>query len=343
MPICRRTCDHPAVTFAVGRVADLQYADRAGVRLAADVYVPEGASHPPVILWVHGGGWRFGTRRLAPDLSRYFARAGFVMAAVDYRLSYQATFPAQVEDLRTAIRWVRSLAPGYGFDAGRVALLGSSAGGHLAALAALAPAAAFGEDDTLYPEHSSAVQAVVDGYGPTDFLQIDAHRPPAGTVSDDPETLLLPRGMTGSSAPDSFESLLLGAPIGTCPERVRAANPMTYARPGAPPFLILHGTSDTTIPAHQSELLFDALAAYGNDVTLRRIEGLGHGFLNRTHLDDGPPRRAEVRRHLPGRGTRVEQTTEPIFAAIEEFFRTRLAPGCTANAAAESAARPDST
>jgi acetyl esterase/lipase len=331
------------VTFPVRRVQDLLYANREGVRLAADLYVPEGASHPPVILWVHGGGWRFGTRRLAPDLSRYFARVGFVMAAVDYRLSHQATFPAQIEDLRTAIRWVRSLAPGYGFDSGRLALLGSSAGGHLAALAALAPAGAFAEDDTLYAGHSSEVQAVVDGYAPTDFLQIDAHRPPAGTVSDDPETLLLPRGMTRSSAPDSFESLLLGAPIGTCPERVRAANPITYARPGAPPFLILHGTSDTTIPAHQSELLFDALAAGGNDVTLRTIEGLGHGFLNRTHLDDGPARRSTVKHHVPGLGMRVEHTTEPIFAAIEEFFRTRLAPARTANAAAMSAARPNST
>lgn len=313
------------MTFAVRRLPDLHYADRAGVRLLADLYIPEGADRPPAIVWVHGGGWRFGDRRLGPDLSRYFARAGFVMAAIDYRLSHQAIFPAQIEDLRAAIRWVRSLAPGYGFDAGRIGLFGSSAGGHLAALAALAPAGAFGEDAAAtYGDHSSAVQAVVDGYGPTDFLQIDAHRPPDGTVSDDPETLLLPRGMTRSSAADSFESLLLGAPIETCPERVRAANPVAYARPGAPPFLILHGTSDTTVPAHQSELLFDALAAHDNDVTLWRVEGLGHGFLNRTHLDDGPPRRSEVRRHVPGLGTRVERVSQPIFAAIEKFFRTRL-------------------
>jgi acetyl esterase/lipase len=133
--------------------------------------------------------------------------------------------------------------------------------------------------------------------------------------------------MTRSAAPDSFESLLVGAPIEHAVDRVRAANPIAYAAPGAPPFLILHGTSDTTVPVHQSEILYDALAAAGTDVSLCVIEGLGHGFLNRTHLDDGPPRRVMCRRYAAGDGERVETISQPIFGIIEAFLRSRLEAG----------------
>jgi acetyl esterase/lipase len=326
----------PGPTCRVAVVPDRRYAAPGGAVLLADLFLPEGVDVPvPVVIWIHGGGWRFGNRHLAPDLTRFFARRGFGMVAIDYRLSTQARFPAQIEDVKTAIRWVRSVAPAYSLDASRVGLLGSSAGGHLAALAGLTHRGAFEPPDGPYADQPSSVQAVVDAYGPTDFLQIDSHRLPDDTRSDDPETLLLPPGVTRSAQPDSFESLLLGAPIETCPDRVREANPVSYAGPGAPPVLILHGTSDTTVPAHQSELLYDALAAYDNDVTLAVIDGLGHGFLNRTHLDDGPPRQVMVKRHVPGGGTHVEMRRQPIFGMIETFFRTRLAaPEPIQNAAA---------
>jgi acetyl esterase/lipase len=312
-------------TFPVSIVSDIQFATAAGVPLFADLHLPQGAGTAvPAIVWVHGGGWRFGDRRLAPDLSRYFAMHGFAMVAVDYRLSDEAIFPAPIEDLKTAIRWLRSVAREYGLDASRLGLFGSSAGGHLSALAALTAPGVFEPADAPYAGHSSRVLAVVDGYGPTDFLQIDAHRLPDGFVSDDPETLLLPRGMTRSMAPDSFESLLLGAAIGTCPDRVRDANPLSYVTPGCPPFLLLHGSSDTTLPLHQSELLYDALAAADNDVTLCVIAQLGHGFLSRSHLDDGPAREMTVKMHLPGRGDVTERRREPIFPMIEAFFRKHL-------------------
>ena len=316
-------------------VRDLQYAAPGGFPLKADLYLPgDAAARVPVIVWVHGGGWRFGNRRLAPDLSRFYAQAGFAMASIDYRLSSQATFPAQLHDLRTAIRWLRSMARSYGLDEQRIGLFGSSAGGHLCALAALSnvQSATLREDDARYAEHPCDVQAVVDGYGPTDFLQIDAHRPPDDAVSEDPETLLLPRGMRRSAEPDSFESLLLGAPIGTCPERVREANPAACAAAGAPPFLILHGRSDTTVPLHQSELLYRALAAHDNEVSLCLIDGLGHGFLNRTHLDDGQPRRMTLTRHVPGRGERVDTYSRPVFPLIEAFFRRHLTVDASAGA-----------
>jgi acetyl esterase/lipase len=311
--------------FPVTIVSDIQFAAPGGIPLCADLHLPQGVKAPaPVVVWVHGGGWRFGDRHLAPDLSRFFAMRGFAMAAVEYRLSHQAIFPAQIEDLKTAIRWLRTVASAYDFDGTRIALFGSSAGGHLSALAALTGRGTFESDEGLYPDESSLVQAVVDGYGPTDFLQIDAHRLSDDLVSDDLETMLLPPGVTRSMEADSFESLLLGAPIHACPDRVRLANPISYARRGAPPFFILHGSSDTTLPPHQSELLYDALAECDNDVSLCVIERLGHGFLSRSHLDQGPPRSMTVRRNVPGAGERVERVAAPIFPMIEMFFRSHL-------------------
>ena len=303
-------------------IRDLVYATHGDRALCADLFLPAiGGEPPPVVIWLHGGGWRFGSRRAAPDLSRFFAARGVATIAVDYRLSRRARFPAQIEDVKTAIRWVRSVAPEYGVDARRIGLWGASAGGHLAALAALTGDGQFTPEGSPYLAHSSQVQAAVDGYGPTDFLQMDAHRPPPGTPSDDPETLPLPRPDLRSADPDSYESLLLGAPIGTCPELVRHANPIAYVHSGAPPFLILHGLSDMTVAPHQSELLYDALAASGNDATLCLIEGLGHGFLNRTHLDDGPPRRMEIREKKGEGAEQRSSRTAPVFPLIETFFR----------------------
>ena len=304
-------------------IPDLVYDTRGGIVLHVDLYLPEQTSSPaPVIVWVHGGGWLFGDRKSAPNLSRFFAERGFAMAAVDYRLSKHATFPAQIEDLRTAIRWIRAVAAAYRLDPARIGLWGASAGGHLSALAALCPPGAFEPAGRAHPGESNAVQAVVIGYAPVDFLQLDADRPAERAVPIDPENLSLPDGMRSIDG-DSFESLLLGAPIRTCPNRVREANPVTYAFSGAPPFLILHGLSDTTVGAHQSELLYAALAAHGNEATLCLIDRLGHGFLNRTHLDHAPSRRMTIRRHQRG-ADRLEQTAGPVFPMIEAFFRRHL-------------------
>lgn len=307
-------------------IPSLTYATVGGHALKADLYLPRADRATPAIVWLHGGGWRYGSRRVAPDLARFFAARGFAMVAIDYRLSRGALFPAQVEDVRTAIRWLRSVAPAHGIDPHRIGLWGASAGGHLAALAALAPEACFRPADALYPDIDSGVQAAAIGYAPTDFLQMDAHRPPPGTKSEDPESLLLPRPDMRATDPDSYESLLLGAPIATCSDRVQAANPIAYAGGHAPPFFVLHGRSDTTIASHQSELLYHALAAAGTDVTLALIEGLGHGFLDRTHLDDNGPRTMEVRRRAADGSEIVTVRRQLIFPAIEAFFRATLIP-----------------
>lgn len=303
------------------------YARPGGVPLYADVYLPEGtAGLRPAIVWIHGGGWRSGTRELGPDLRRFFAGHGFAMVAIDYRLSRAAVFPAQIEDVRTAVRWLRSVAPAYGIDGRRIGLWGASAGGHLAALAALAPADCFRPPHARYPEHDHAIQAVAIGYAPIDFLQLDAHRPPPGTRSEDPESLLLPGPDVRSADADSYESLLLGAPIETCPDRVRAANPIAYPAGPSAPFLILHGLADTTVPPHQSDLLYDALRTRRTCVALVRIPGLGHGFLNRSHLDDAGPRWMEVRATSSGGTESTSRQCQLVFPAIEAFFRATLDP-----------------
>ena len=310
--------------FPVKVIPDLVYATPNGRSQRLDLYLPQGIGRPlPVIVWLHGGGWRFGDRKLGPNLSRYFAERGFAMVSIDYRLSEEATFPAQIHDVKAAIRWVRAIADRYGLDREHIGLWGSSSGGHLAALAATTGSGILEGEHIEYAEQSSEVQAVVNGYGPTDFLQQDAHRDPLGRPSDDPESIQLPAGKRSSDA-DSLESLLLGAPIATRPDLVRLANPLTYVKAGVPPFLILHGLSDTAVPAHQSVLLYEALAAAGNNVTLYLIKGLGHGFLNRDDFDKGPLRPATVRSTCHDGAEQVTEGTQVTFDTIEAFFREYL-------------------
>jgi acetyl esterase/lipase len=307
--------------FAVTTVADQPYASVAGRDLLADLFLPHGITRPvPVIIWLHGGGFRIGDRKLAPDLSRFFAGRGFAMVSIDYRLSGEATFPAAIEDVKAALRWVRAVADQYGLDPERVGLWGSSAGGYLAAMAAItAPELFSGEQaQNVAP---ATILAVVDGYAPIDFLQIDAHRSPLEVRSGDPETAAMPTGER-SADPGSRESLFLGAPIETVPELVRRANPVSYVTGNEPAFLILHGLRDSAIPVHQSELLFEALAAAGDEVTLMLIDGLGHAFFNRSDLDDAGKHAAQIR--TTAGASKAHFAEIAIFETIESFFARHL-------------------
>ena len=310
------------MSAAVGEVtlvADQVYAAPGGYDLLADLYVPHGyAGARPAIIWLHGGGWRFGNRKLAPDLRRYYAERGYCMVSIDYRRSKQACFPAALEDVKTAIRWLRSVAGRYAVDSARIALFGASAGGHLAAMAA-ASAGLF--DGSEHEGYSSDVAAVVDAYGPSDFLQMDAHRDPLGRPSDDAESIQSPPGTLSANA-ESLESLFLGAPIETIPDLVRAANPITYVKPGLPPFLLLHGASDTAVPLHQSLLLDAALRQAGCDVELGVIESTGHGFLNYPALDE-----RTRRMRLTRADGNSEAITTQIFDFIGDWFDRRLGLG----------------
>ena len=292
---------HPGII----EVLDIEFAP--GLKL--DIVRPEGTDRLPAILWLHGGAWRMGDRTWRPDFARYFAASGFVMVSLDYTLSGVATFPQPLLDVRAGIRWVREHADEYGIRADALGIWGSSAGGHLAALAGL-----LGSVPTLGGETISAteasVQAVVDGYGAGDLLAPDADNPPT-------------------------HGLLGGLPA----DRVKLATQASPARQvvasDVPPFLILHGAADDLVPATQSVALYDALAAGGADATLYLIEGFGHGFLNPAGLDEvapGPKLDSGRLEAEPTAGAELRTTSgrdwpaSASFEVIERFFVDTLAP-----------------
>lgn len=238
---------------------DLQYVPGGHDRHRLDLYLPGEGVNLPLIINIHGGGFRMGDKGMGVPLE--YVASGYAVASINYRLSQHAVFPAQIEDCKAAVRWLRANASRYRLDPDRFAAMGSSAGGHLAAmLGVTGDVREFDIGENL--DRSSAVQAVVDYFGPTDFLQMDAHRLPDGMLHD---------------PADSPESQLVGGAIQEHPERTARANPVRYVSPEDPPFLICHGDSDPLVPPHQSELLAAALRAAGVPVTFYTVVGGGHG------------------------------------------------------------------
>ena len=250
----------PQLPDGIRHDADLVYKRVDGHELALDLCWRENADHPmPLIIWVHGGAWRAGSRKGAGGILPLLDD-GFAIASISYRLSQDAIFPAQIEDCKAALRWLRAHAQQYNLAPERFGAWGASAGGHLVAL--LGTAGDVKEwDKGEYQEHSSRVQAICDWFGPTDLLRMD----------DIP-------GDMKHNAPNSPESQLIGGPIQENKDKVAYANPITYITPDDPPFLIMHGEDDRTVIPNQSELLHQALQAAGVESTLLIIEGTGHGF-----------------------------------------------------------------
>jgi acetyl esterase/lipase len=243
---------------------DIVYVRYGAIEPKLDVYLPsERKGRLPVVMWIHGGGWRQGSKDKPP--AARLTQRGYAVVSIQYRLSGVAKFPAQIHDCKIAVRWVRANAERYGFDPDRIAAWGASAGGHLAAL--LGTSADVKElEGEGHPGYSSRVQAVVDFFGPTDFLRMN-HGFRDGVV-----------GKIDHAAADSPESLLVGGAIGLHPDKVAAANPITYVSKSAPPFLIMHGDRDPLVPLEQSELLAAALKRAGVPVTMKVVAGRGHGF-----------------------------------------------------------------
>ncbi len=257
----RRSASPPAPELPSGATVhrDLPYVTRGHPRQVLDLYLPARGRHLPLIIWVHGGAFRMGSKEDGVPVT--YLLDGYAVASINYRLSQHALFPAQIEDCKAAVRWLRTRAAQYGLDPARFGAWGPSAGGHLVAmLGTTGGVTQFDVGENV--ETSSRVQAVVDYFGPTDFLQMDAHRVPGGQVHD---------------APNSPESQLVGGPIQEHAARVAAANPITYVGPDAPPFLIVHGELDPLVPHHQSELLVTALARAGVAVSFHTVKGAGHG------------------------------------------------------------------
>lgn len=240
---------------------DIEYANVDGKRLLLDLHLPSGAGPFPVILWVHGGGWIGGNKNGGPAI-RQSAR-GYAVASINYRLSFEAKFPAQIEDCKAAVRWLRANAARYNLDANRIGAWGSSAGGHLVALLGTSGGVTELEGGGAHLDFSSRVQAVVDWYGPTNLLKMQEQSLPCTPIDH--------------NSPLSPESQLIGCAIQSCPEQTERANPIRYVTPDDPPFLLMHGTLDCLVPPQQSQDLHDALRALELSSTLFFLEGAGHG------------------------------------------------------------------
>ena len=254
---------------------DLVFGRASGRDLKLDLYLPPGDASKPLIIWIHGGAWWAGSKN-GPSPAQQLIGSGYAVAQISYRLSQAAPWPAQIHDCKAAVRWLRANAAQYHLDPQRFAAWGSSAGGHLVAVLGTSGDVAELEGASNDVKASSRVQAVADWFGPTDFLQMDK----AGSEMK-------------HDAPKSPESQLIGGPIQENREATAKANPITYLGKGAqpPPFHIMHGSKDRTVPFNQSELLRDALQAMHADVTFHPVAGAGHGF-------DGEKNIAPVRKFL---------------------------------------------
>jgi acetyl esterase/lipase len=237
-------------------INDLVFA-RIGTReLHMDIVLPKDApakAHPCVV-WIHGGGWSKGTYR--GNRAAWLAGKGYVAASVEYRLSGEAIFPAQITDCKAAIRFLRAHAKDYGIDPKRIGVWGGSAGGHLVALLGTTGGVKELEGNEGNPKQSSSVQAVCDFFGPTD-------------LTPQPDWLITPPQV----------SALLGGSPKDKPELARLASPVKFVDRKDPPFLIMHGEQDRLVPITQSEKLYDALKKAGVDATFVRVKNAGHGFV----------------------------------------------------------------
>lgn len=247
------------------RFANQPYSTRSSSNVL-DVYLPSTQDMPfPVVLFIHGGAFMHGDKA-DPDGVQELLQAGYAVASINYRLSGQAIWPAQLEDIKSAILFLRANTNRLGIDGQRFAVFGPSAGGHLASVAALA-----------FAGHQTArLQACINWYGPIDFL----------TMDDDMESTSVPRESGRNDAAGSPESRLIGATVKENPVIAAAASPLTFLAnlpEGVlpPPFLIMHGDKDPLIAPKQSERLNNALrSAYGEDASeFHLIPDAGHGGL----------------------------------------------------------------
>ena len=251
---------------------DVVYGTVEGKDLGLDIYVPSNLDSPPLLVFVHGGAWRNGTKdRVDPMLQ--FVDAGFTVASLDFRQSTEARFPAMIHDIKGAIRFLRKHKDDYGYNSARIAVSGSSSGGHLAALVGVTnghgelEGSVGGNANT-----SSDVQAIISYYGASDLTTILAQSTPFGLRVREPAL-----------------ELLLGAIPEEVPELAELASPVQHVDPTDPPLLLLHGDRDPQMPINQAHQLEGAYERLGLDVYFDVVHGAAHGphsaFVTEDHLD----------------------------------------------------------
>ncbi len=232
---------------------DIVYNTVDGEALKLDIYFPEDMSGQPLpaVIYIHGGAWVTGSKEGGSGLRdlKALVENGFIGVSIDYRLAPDYGFPAQIQDVKCAIRYIRENAEKYHVDPDRIGIIGSSAGGHLAALAGLADESC-GFDVGPYLEQSSRVQAVVDMFGPSDLTVV----------------------------PEDKRELIIGVFKSLDTETLAWASPVTYVSPDDPPFLIIHGENDQVVSVDQSIRLYEALRQAGVEATLVVVKNAGHGL-----------------------------------------------------------------
>lgn len=254
----------------VTSLADVTYSTIPGYRpMVVDIYMPpKGKAPKPLVLFIHGGGWVAGHTRHSGAMGNFpaalarLASEGFVVASLEYRLAAEAAFPAQVQDARAALRFLKGNAARYGIDPTRTGIWGGSAGGHLSALTAMSCGdASLDVAGTKAPAGSECVQAAAIWYGVFDFAALSAGRP---------------------GGQDGAAGKLLGCTGPCTPEKFAAASPNAYIDAKDPPFLLIHGVEDKTVPVAQSHLAEEKLKAAGVPVQSIYIDGVDHSFIGQT-------------------------------------------------------------
>lgn len=249
-------CAQPKVPDGVKYDADVEYGKAGDVKLELDIARPEKSSEPaPCIVVIHGGGWRAGNRKQHVDAILQLAKQGYVAATISYRFAPEHKFPAQIEDAKCAVRYLRANADKYNLDPDRIGAIGFSAGAHLSMLLGT-----MGKEDGMegnggHADQPSQVQCVVAFFGPTELGADDVPKNVIGLVDD-----------------------LVGATKDEKPELRKAASPVTYVSSGDAPTLIYHGTKDVLVPYTQAFKMVDAMTAAGVPGRVELILGAGHGW-----------------------------------------------------------------
>lgn len=260
---------HPAELDRIRILRDIEYAQVTGLGLKLDLHLPLKTARPPLLIWVHGGAWRAGSKTNMPLTS--LVRDGYAVASVDYRLSPQGKFPAQIHDLKAAIRFLRGHGHEWRLPTGKLVIAGDSAGGHLAALVGVSNGlmeleGTVGTD----PTQSSDVQGIISFYGGANLTTILQQSTPYGLKVRVPAL-----------------ELLLGGQPDAVPGLARLASPVFHVDPRDPPLLIVHGDQDPQMPVNQALELLGAYQEAKVPVRLEIVHGAGHGgpaFYDATRL-----------------------------------------------------------
>ncbi len=250
------------------RHLDLPYAYKSKAQ-KLDIYIPNKIKYKyPIIIAIHGGAFLSGDKSMLPQMAMIKGiEKGFAVIGINYRLSTERKFPAQIEDVKSAIIWIKENADKYHLDRNKIVLWGASAGAHLASLAGTTHDLPIFQDPSIISKYDASVNLVIDWFGPINFLSMDA------------QLLQSRKGKAIHHKKDSPESKLMGLQISKDPELVRLSNPECYISKNDPPFFIQHGTLDPLVPFQQSTFFYHRLrGVLGSEkVILKLIDGAKHG------------------------------------------------------------------